>query len=411
VIRAAAAAAFAGRWLRRGRQGALSRAMPEVSDQETDMSVQEMSTGAAGTWLRGDDPGMGKGQRNASLVAVLLLLAAGLFTLREFLPALAWTVVFAIALWPLFNHLARRWPRHKRELLPALFVLGVVLVFVLPVAVIAVPLAADAHGAMQWVGQVQQNGLAPPAILQNLPHGAQLTALWQQKIGQPGQISVLTKGALKGGGAKVAGDLGRETLHRLVLFGFTLLGLFFFLRDSEAVIRELQVASRRAFGAAGEDVGRQIINSVHGTVNGLVLVGLGEGVLLGIGYLIAGVPHPTLFGLLTAILAMVPFGAALAVGAATLVLLANGSTVAAIIVVVLGVIVTFVADHFIRPVLIGGATRLPFLWVLLGILGGVSAWGLVGLFVGPAIMAALILIWREWVGAQKGPINPTAAEL
>lgn len=52
-------------------------------------------------------------------------------------------------------------------------------------------------------------------------------------------------------------------------------------------------------------------------------------------------------------------------------------------------------DHFVRPVLIGGATRLPFIWVLLGILGGVSAWGLVGLFVEPAIMAALILIWRE----------------
>jgi predicted PurR-regulated permease PerM len=375
------------------------------------MTEQETQTEAAGTWLQGSDSGMGKGQRNASLVAVLALLAAGLFTLREFLPALAWTVVFAIALWPLFNRLARRWPRHQRELLPALFVLGVVLVFVLPVALIAVPLAADAHEAMQWLGQVQQNGLPPPAFLQNLPHGGQLAALWQDKIGQPGQISVLTKGALKGGGAKVAGNLGRETLHRLVLFGFMLLGLFFFLRDSEAVIRQLQVGSRRAFGAAGEDIGGQIINSVHGTVNGLVLVGLGEGVLLGVGYVIAGVPHPTLFGLLTAIAAMVPFGAAVAVGAAALVLLANGATVAAIAVIALGVIVSFVADHFIRPVLIGGATRLPFLWVLLGILGGVSAWGLVGLFVGPAIMAALILIWREWVGAQKGPINPTAEEV
>jgi predicted PurR-regulated permease PerM len=385
--------------------------MPDTGDQESDMTNEQTQTGAAATSPRGDEPGMGKWQLNASLAAVLLLVVAGLFTLREFLPALAWTVVFAIALWPLFNRLARRWPRHKRALLPALFVLGVVLIFVLPVVLIAVPLAADAHGAVQWVGQVQQNGLAPPPILQNLPHGAQLTALWQQKIGQPGQISVLTKGALKGGGAKVAGNLGRETLHRLVLFGFTLLGLFFFLRDSEVVIRELQVGSRRAFGAAGEDVGRQIIASVHGTVNGLVLVGLGEGVLLGIGYLIAGVPHPTLFGLLTAILAMLPFGAALAVGAAALVLLANGATAAAVAVIVLGVIVTFVADHFIRPVLIGGATRLPFLWVLLGILGGVSAWGLVGLFVGPAIMAALILVWREWVGTQKGPINPTAAEL
>ncbi len=58
--------------------------------------------------------------------------------------------------------------------------------------------------------------------------------------------------------------------------------------------------------------------------------------------------------------------------------------------------VTFSADHFVRPVLIGGATKLPFIWVLLGILGGVEVWGLIGLFVGPAIMAALIMLWREW---------------
>jgi predicted PurR-regulated permease PerM len=142
-----------------------------------------------------------------------------------------------------------------------------------------------------------------------------------------------------------------------------------------------------------------------------VLVGLGEGVLLGLAYLVAGVPHPTLFGLFTAILAMVPFGAAVAIIAATLVLLAQGKVLAGVIIIVVGIVITFVADHFIRPVLIGGATRLPFIWVLLGILGGVSAWGLVGLFVGPAIMAALILVWREWIGSEKGPINPEAFEV
>ena len=69
---------------------------------------------------------------------------------------------------------------------------------------------------------------------------------------------------------------------------------------------------------------------------------------------------------------------------------------AGIVVVAVGLAVTFTADHFVRPVLIGGATQLPFIWVLLGILGGVEVWGLIGLFVGPAIMAALILLWREY---------------
>jgi predicted PurR-regulated permease PerM len=125
-------------------------------------------------------------------------------------------------------------------------------------------------------------------------------------------------------------------------------------------------------------------------------------VLLGIVYAIAGVPQATVLGLLTAVAAMVPFAGSVMFSIAALLLLAQGSIVWAIVVFAVGVVVMFVADHFIRPALIGGATRLPFLWVLLGILGGVEAWGLIGLFIGPAIMAALILLWREWAG--EGPV-------
>jgi predicted PurR-regulated permease PerM len=73
-----------------------------------------------------------------------------------------------------------------------------------------------------------------------------------------------------------------------------------------------------------------------------------------------------------------------------------GSTVAGVVVFCFGVVVVFAADHFIRPVIIGGAARLPFLWVLLGILGGLETFGIVGLFLGPAVMAALISLWRDW---------------
>jgi len=100
----------------------------------------------------------------------------------------------------------------------------------------------------------------------------------------------------------------------------------------------------------------------------------------------------------TAVAAMIPFGAPLLFGLAALLLLAQGSMLAAIAVFVFGMVVSFVADHFIRPMLIGGTTRLPFIWVLLGILGGIGVWGLLGLFVGPALMAALILLWREGTG-------------
>ena len=365
-----------------------------------------------GTFAAGDETDMTWPQVRASLIAVLILFLAGLFTLRDFLPALAWAVIFAIGVWPVFERLAHRWPQHRRGLLPAAVIAAVVLVFVIPLAMVAVPLAEDAGAATRWVEHARQSGVQPPQFLAGMPFGARLVPLWQHELGQPGQASTLAQSAMKGGGlAQTGRHLGSELLHRLVLLGFMLLALLFLLRDADDVTDQLKIASRRAFGTAGEDVGRQMVLSVHGTVNGLVLVGLGEGVLLGVAYWATGVPHPTLFGLFTAILAMIPFGAAIAFCIAGAALLVAGKVVAAIIVIALGLIVTFVADHFVRPVLIGGATRLPFIWVLLGILGGVEGWGLVGLFLGPAIMAALMLLWREWVGSQKGPINPRPREV
>jgi len=372
---------------------------------------QDAKGSPAGTWTRSGREIMSPPQKRASLVAAAILFVAGIFTLKDFLPALVWAAIFAIGLWPTFSKATHRWPRHRHELIPLVTILVVLLIFVIPLVMIAVPLLSDAHAASVWVAQIQRTGIAPPQFLSELPFAAKLIPLWQQNLGQPAGISALAGHAMQGGLLTTGREVGAQAVHRLVLIGFMMLALFFLLRDADDVVEQLRIGSRRAFGAAGEDVGRQIINSVHGTVNGLVFVGLGEGLILGIAYAVAGVPHPALFGLLTAVLAMIPFGAAIAFCIAALALLASGSMIAAVVILALGFTVTFIADHFIRPVLIGGATRLPFVWVLLGILGGVEAYGLVGLFMGPAIMAALILLWREWVGSQEGPINPLASDI
>ena len=115
----------------------------------------------------------------------------------------------------------------------------------------------------------------------------------------------------------------------------------------------------------------------------------------------SGLAHPALLGALTGLLAIIPFAVPFIFSGASLVLLGQGSEGAALALFVFGVVVVFVADHFIRPGVIGGATRLPFLWVLLGILGGLETFGLLGLFLGPAVMAALISVWRDWTEARS----------
>jgi predicted PurR-regulated permease PerM len=139
---------------------------------------------------------------------------------------------------------------------------------------------------------------------------------------------------------------------------------------------------------------------VRGTIDGLVLVGIGEGAVMAVVYIVTGVPHPLLLGFLTAIAAMIPFGAAALFGVAAILLIGQGSVAGAVAVVVIGMLVVAIADHFLRPILIGGSTRMPFLWVLIGILGGVETLGVLGLFVGPATMATLIMLWRDFVGGR-----------
>ena len=373
--------------------GARTKAQPQRNDPP-------------GTWTRAREVNLSGPQTRAGLVAIGLLFLAGVYTIHEFLPALIWAVIIAIGVWPVYRRMSARWPQHRKGPIPAVIILALLLVFVLPLTLIAVPVVQDARAAAQWVEQARQSGIPAPHLLQQLPFGAKLTSLWQDNLGHPGDISGIAARGLKGGLLVTARRFGVEALHRLVLMGFMLLALFFLLRDGDDVVEQVRVAGRRAFGAAGENVGRQMVLAVHGAINGLVLVGLAEGVVLGIAYIIVRVPHPMVFAVMTALLAMVPFGAPIAFLVSALFLLAAGKVIGAIVVLVLGSVVSFIADHFFRPVLIGGATQLPFVWVLLSILGGASAWGLMGLVLGPAILAALILLWREWVGSQTGPINP-----
>jgi predicted PurR-regulated permease PerM len=332
----------------------------------------------------------------AALAAAVVL--AGAWVLHAFLAALVWAGIFAIALWPLYRRLAAVAGRGHDVALPLALTVLIGLVFVVPVAFAAFELARSAHVAVGLVNEARHTGIAVPAWVPRLPLvGPTLAGWWHANLSDPASASELLS-RISAFLASAARQHGGEVIHRVVLFAFTLLTLFFLFRDGATLGHQLLTLSRRALGPRGEHIGQQMIAAVHGTVNGLVLVGLGEGVLLGVVYVLVGLPYPVPIAALTGILAVIPFGAPVVFGAAALYLVATAKIAAAAIVLGCGFLVTFVADHFVRPALIGGATRLPFLLVLLGILGGLDTLGLLGLFVGPAIMAAFVSLWREWTG-------------
>jgi predicted PurR-regulated permease PerM len=339
-----------------------------------------------------------KSQRIARTILVVALVLLGLWIGGRFLPALLWAVIIAIALDPLHLRLRDRIGGPHRIVAPLVITSLVALAVLVPLGFGIAQAAREARDIGQWIADAQSSGVPVPDWVVRLPLvSGTVQGWWQAHLANPDGAQALFHGFRGGEWLTQSRAIGSNLLHRAVIFAFTLLTLFFVLRDRDSLIAQARRGADKWLGETGERIGEQALKSVRGTIDGLVLVGLGVGAVMGVAYFALGVPHPLILGSLTAVAAMIPFGAPVVFGLAALLLVVAGSPGAAIAVAVIGTIVMFVADHFIRPALIGGTTKLPFLWVLIGILGGVETLGLLGLFIGPAAMAVLVMLWREFL--------------
>jgi len=342
-------------------------------------------------------------QLRARLVVAAILVVLGLWILHDFLPALAWAVVLAIAIWPLYRRLLQILPESSARIAaPLLLTLAIGVLFVAPLVMLGIAIAHETHYFIGLVMSARHTGLAVPQWIADLPIvGPSIADWWRTNLSDPIMAEALFGRLTPRMVAESARQYGGEIVHRVVIFLFTLLTLFFLFRDGSRLANQLRSLSNRVVGARGEIIAHHMIDAVHGTVTGLVLVGFAEGVVLGIVYVAVGLPYPASIGALTGVLAVIPFGAPVIFTIAALYMVSVGKAIGGIVIFVAGMIVLFVADHFIRPVLIGGAARLPFLWVLMGLLGGLETFGIIGLFLGPAIMAALIALWRDATGSPE----------
>jgi predicted PurR-regulated permease PerM len=342
------------------------------------------------------DSADGPASRRLGRIALIsALMAIGTWIIWSFLPALAWAVVVAIAIWPLFER--SRLHRWNRTAAAAAATLLIGSILIVPLVVLGIEIGREAVLTVQWIREAERVGVPSPEWVARLPLiGGYVSDWWQSNLSDSLAATNLLGRIDRNWLIEWTRILGFQLVRRLTILIFTLLTLFFLFRDGETVVRQAAVVVDRFFGTTGTGLWPQVLTAVRATVNGLVLVGFGEGLLLGVAYATTGLPRPVLLGALTGILATVPFGAPLVFGLGTLYLFSQSQTGAAVALLVFGSIVVFVADHFLRPILIGGAARLPFLWVLLGIFGGLESFGLLGLFLGPTIMAVLLALWREW---------------
>jgi len=327
-------------------------------------------------------------------LSIILLASAG-WLLHGFIPAMLWAAVIVIATWPL-----RLVVEAKTKLgdtgVAVVMTSLVASLFFFPIGYVLFHAAAEAGTATHWMLVAQKTGIAVPEWVPGIPViGESATAWWRENLSDPAALSSLIGQSDNASLAEYARRFGIQVAHRLITLLFTIVVIFFLYRGGKDLSRKTLGLLNKLTGESGDRYGLQAAVAIRATVSGLVLVGFAEGLLIGISYLLAGAPHPAILALLTGVLAMIPFAAPIIFGGVAIVLLAKGSTLAAVAVFTFGMLVLFIGDHFVRPKIIGDAVKLPFLWVLFGILGGVEVFGLIGLFVGPALMALVMTMWRD----------------
>ncbi|HJV73308.1 MAG TPA: AI-2E family transporter [Noviherbaspirillum sp.] len=345
-------------------------------------------------------------------ISLLLPLSFGVslvILLQHFLGSLAWAALLAVITWPLHEQLQRRgWSRvGSASALLALLIIS----FVAPSIFLFNTLSNEISTVERLLGQLNQAGVPAPEWLSRLPFVAKQAAeWWAEHLAVPGGLNTLiqtTAGDLVPHLTSTIGTLGPTILANALYLFLALLTLFVLYVEGPAVVHYIDRAGERLLPKHYAVLRRLFPVSMRGTALGLCSVALLEGIVLGIAYGVAGAPAPALLGVITGYLALIPGGAPLSFTSVSLLLLGQGHAGAALGLFSWGACELFLVDKFVRPKLIGKRVNLPFLAVLFGLLGGVSTLGVLGLFVGPFMMA--LLFW--WLrGGEPDLIQEVAEE-
>jgi predicted PurR-regulated permease PerM len=339
-------------------------------------------------------------RRNARVILAVVLTGLAIWIAREFLAALIWAAMLAIALWPLYERAGRKTADGPSTVRALLFTLAVAVLVFLPLALVTYEISQQSAALASAIAQWRKGGLPVPDWAAHLPVAADaVTHWWRENLANPASASAWLQKLNADG---VMQTFGVQLIDRLFMLFVSLIVLFILLRRGNEVARHLLETAERLLGEPGENLVAKTVDAIRGTVNGAVVIAVMEGILIAPVYVIAGVPDPALFAILTAAFAMLPFGAWAVFSAAALALVATGgSGLAAAGVVAWGALVMIGGDQFVFPTLVGGAARLPFVFAFVGIFGGLATFGLIGLFLGPVIMAAFLTVWREWIMRSK----------
>jgi predicted PurR-regulated permease PerM len=349
-------------------------------------------------------------ERILGLAAFGLLLFGCFVVLKPFLAAILWAVILVLVTWPAYQWL-RDQVGGRRNVAALLMVAGLTLGLLVPFAILAASLTDDAGVFAARVREAFSDGIpGPPGWLANLPlAGPVLSDYWSDL--QAGRTAIIKDwgAALSGvrsGLVKVGSGIGSGLLE----LGLSVFLAYFIYRDGEAVRARVAAVADRL----GSERGLHLLGVAEATMKGVVwgIVGtaVAQGTLTFIGLAIAGIASSLVLGIAAGFLSLIPAGSALIWIPAAVVLLAQGETWWGVFLFAWGVVVVSSVDNILKPLFISRGSDLPLALVILGVLGGVAAFGFLGVFLGPTLLAVGFTLVREWSVPVPGPNETGPAE-
>ncbi len=331
---------------------------------------------------------------------IFILFYLSFQVLKYFIVPVLWAAIIAYITWPLY-HSVQKLCGPRPTLSATIMISMVVLVVGIPLTFAIFMLQHEGRNLFyELQRQVFSGHLDVPQFIRDLPIiGKEVTRTLKEINTDPNSIVQNVSGWFQSHlnyGRLVLSEISKN-IFKLC---FAVMSLFFFYRDGQTILNQVSKALEMVIGPRIHHYLDTISETTRAVVYGVGLTAIAQALLAGLSYFVAGVPNPMVLTIVTFIFALIPFGPPVAYSAVSLWLFSQGQTIEAIGVMVWGVCVVSTADNVIRPLVISGATQIPFLLIMFGVLGGLASFGMVGLFVGPVILAVLLAIWREWLHEQ-----------
>jgi predicted PurR-regulated permease PerM len=343
------------------------------------------------------------------LIGAAIIVVGIFLVLQPFLIALLVAGVLAIATWPLYQRIHDAMGS-RATWSAALMMLLILVLVVIPITLLAAAAGEQLPALFTAVKSWFDGGIRVPEQLKSLPvvgervydqltqlagDKAQLTALAQKALEPAGRISVMAVRTLGDG------------ILQLLLVTFI---VFFYYRDGHRVADMIRRIAGRISGEMTSEVLDIVVGTTRSVFIGLAGTAAAQAIVAFIGFLIAGVPAAFMLSVGTFVLSVVPMGPVLLWGGAALWLYLQGETGWAIFMLVWGAVVISSIDNFLKPLLIARGSTLSLGLIFLGVLGGVLAFGFIGVILGPVLLALGIALGREWIGAPDPAMAKAAPQ-